>query len=50
MSLEKYPRLSAWFERCKKVIPGFDEVSQSGIEMLKQFFLSKSPNAFDALN
>jgi hypothetical protein len=50
LSLEKYPRLDAWFKRCKAAIPGYDEVSESGIEMLKQFLLSKSPNAFDNLN
>lgn len=45
-SLDKYPRLQAWFDRCKKTFPDYAEANEQGAEMLGQFFKSKLTKGF----
>lgn len=45
-SLDKYPRLQAWFDRCKKTFPDYEEANGNGAEMLGQFFKSKLTKGF----
>lgn len=46
MSLEKYPRLQGWLKRCQSTMPDYKEVNEKGIEMMRQFFTAKHPDAF----
>jgi glutathione S-transferase len=45
-SLDKYPRLQAWFDRCKKLFPDYEEVNEKGAKMLGGFILSKITKGF----
>jgi hypothetical protein len=49
VSLEKYPRLDGWLKRCKATMPDYEEINGRGIEMMKQFYIEKFPNAFATL-
>ncbi|CRK97501.1 CLUMA_CG010890, isoform A [Clunio marinus] len=40
-SLDKYPRIKAWVERCKKTLPDYEEANGKGARMLGQYVLSK---------
>jgi hypothetical protein len=46
LSLEKYPRLKAWFERCKLTFYNYDEVNGEGTSMIAQFILPKLTKGF----
>lgn len=45
-SLEKYPRVQAWFDRCKATFPEYDELNGKGAQMLGQFAKSKVTKGF----
>jgi glutathione S-transferase len=45
-SLENYPRLKAWFNRCKSTFPDYEEGNEKGAKMLGGFVLSKLTKGF----
>ena len=45
-SLENYPKLQAWFERCKTTFPDYEELNGKGAKMFGQFFLSRVTKGF----
>ncbi|CAO1403711.1 unnamed protein product [Diamesa tonsa] len=45
-TLDKYPRLSAWFERCKSTFPDYQEANGQGAQMLADFMKSKLTKGF----
>jgi glutathione S-transferase len=40
-SLDKYPRLKAWFGRCKTAFPEYYEVNELGANLIAEFVSSK---------
>ncbi|KAG5679582.1 hypothetical protein PVAND_009142 [Polypedilum vanderplanki] len=47
LSLEKYPRLDGWLKRCTAVMTDYEEANEKGIEIFKQFYITKYPKAFE---
>lgn len=45
-SLDKFPRLQAWFNRCKATFPDYVELNENGAKILGQFVLSKVTKGF----
>lgn len=45
-TLDKYPRLSAWFERCKLTFPDYQEANEQGAQMLADFMKTKLTKGF----
>jgi glutathione S-transferase len=45
-SLENYPRLKAWFNRCKTTFPDYEEINGKGAQMLGGVFKSKLTKGF----
>lgn len=45
-SLDKYPRLQAWFNRCQKTFPDYEEGNGKGAQMLGAFLKSKMTKGF----
>lgn len=45
-SLEKYPRLQLWFDRCKAAFPDYEEINEKGAKMLGGFMKSKITKGF----
>ena len=45
-SLEKYPRLQAWFDRCRAAFPDYEEINEKGARMLGAFMKSKMTKGF----
>ncbi|CAH0393338.1 unnamed protein product [Bemisia tabaci] len=38
VDFSKYPNISRWYDKCKKVIPDYDEINQKGAEDFKKFW------------
>lgn len=45
-TLDKYPRLSAWFQRCQATFPDYEEANGKGAQMLADFLKSKITKGF----
>lgn len=39
-SLDKFPRLKAWLNRCKSTFPEYREVNEAGADLIAQFVIS----------